>query len=170
MQLWWPPYQIARWQINPLNWQIPEARRPKTTTVMACRLDGPTPAVVKRMIDHAVETEAVGLKGKVYVDARGIGFDPARPDETGGYGYGAYDESMREMAKLLDKAGLAVTLDDKDACFADGTCPDAALYCGWYSHGVYIASNTFVKGAVAWHLASSEAVTLHVADTRSSGA
>jgi len=167
MQLWWPAYRLARWQVNPLNWQFPEARRKADhPTVMACRIDGPTPAVVKRMITDAVETEAVGLRGKVYVDARGIPFDPARPDENGGYGYGAYDESMREMAKLLEKGGLAVTLDDKDACFAEGTCPDAALYCGWYSHGIYIPSNTFVRGAVAWHLASSEAVTLHRPDTK----
>lgn len=167
MQLWWPKYELARWQPNPLHWQFPKEKREKVPpVVMACRLDGPTPAVVKRMIDDAVETEAAGLKGKVYVDARGIRFDPARPDENGGYGYGAYDESMREMAKLLGKGGLAVTLDDKDACFAEGTCPDAALYCGWYSHGVYIPSNTFVKGAVAWHLASSEAITLRNRDTK----
>jgi uncharacterized protein (TIGR03790 family) len=167
MHLWWPAYRLARWQVNPLNWQFPESRRKVAPlSVMACRIDGPTPAVVKRMIDDAVETEAVGLKGKVYVDARGIAFDPARPDENGGYGYGAYDESMREMAKLLEKGGLAVTLDDKDACFPDGSCPDAALYCGWYSLANYIGSNTFVKGAVAWHLASSEAVTLHQPGTK----
>jgi uncharacterized protein (TIGR03790 family) len=167
MHLWWPAYRLARWQVNPLNWQFPEARRRGAPpSVMACRIDGPTPAVVKRMIDDAVETEAVGLKGKVYVDARGIAFDPARPDENGGYGYGAYDESMREMAKLLEKGGLTVILDDKDACFPDGSCPDAALYCGWYSLANYIGSNTFVKGAVAWHLASNEAVTLHQPGTK----
>jgi uncharacterized protein (TIGR03790 family) len=167
MQIWWPPYRTARWQPNPLNWQFPASRKAKAPpTVMACRLDGPTPAVVKRMIDDAVDTEAVGLKGNVYVDARGKPFHPTQPDENGGYGYGGYDESMREMAKLLRKGGLDVTLDDKEECFAAGTCPDAALYCGWYSHRVYIPSNTFVKGAVAWHLASSEAVTLHEKDTK----
>jgi uncharacterized protein (TIGR03790 family) len=167
MQLWWPKYTDSQWLYNPLNWQFPAGRsEKKNPTVMACRLDGPTPAVVKRMIDDAVATEQIGLKGKVYVDARGIAFDVNRPDENGGYGYGGYDESMREMAKLLEKAGLAVTLDDKDACFAEGSCPDAALYCGWYSHRIYIGSNTFVKGAVAWHLASSEAITLHDQDTK----
>ena len=53
------------------------------------------------MIDDAVATEAVGLTGKVYVDARGIRFDPK--DSTG---YGGYDESMREdVARFLEYSG-----------------------------------------------------------------
>ena len=60
------------------------------------------------VVDRA-EAEAKGLAGKVYLDARGIKFDPAQDT---GHGYGGYDESLREAAALLEGAKLAVTLDD----------------------------------------------------------
>jgi len=151
-------YELRRFHINPLYFQVPdEMRRGMPPIVMTCRLDGPSIELVKRMIDQAVETEAKGLDGKVYVDARGIGYSAAE----GGFGYGGYDESMRETARLLKQEGkMAVTLDDKPELFAAGSCPGCALYCGWYSLANYVDCCTFVPGAVAWHLASSEAVSL----------
>jgi uncharacterized protein (TIGR03790 family) len=53
-----------------------------------------------------------------------------------------------------------VKLDDAPALFAPGTCPNAALYCGWYSLRNYVDAFTFVEGAVAIHIASFEAVNL----------
>jgi uncharacterized protein (TIGR03790 family) len=44
--------------------------------------------------------------------------------------------------------------------FEPDSCKDAALYSGWYSHAKFIDCCEYVKGAVAWHLASSEAITL----------
>ena len=38
--------------------------------LLVSRLDGPTDAVVRRMIDDSVEVEKVGLSGKAYFDAR----------------------------------------------------------------------------------------------------
>lgn len=131
--------------------------------IMTCRLDGPNVDLVKRLIDQSVETEAKGLEGKVYVDARGIKFN----SQEGGHGYGGYDEAMREMAKLLGEEGkLEVTLDDKPELFGEGACVDCALYCGWYSHANFIDCCRFVPGAVAWHLASSEAVSLRDPDSK----
>jgi uncharacterized protein (TIGR03790 family) len=159
MLLWWEDYELRRFLVNPLHWQSPEkspTRKPQV--LMTARLDGPSPAIAKRLVDDAVEVEKTGLKGKVYVDARGIGYDPKKDP---GYGYGGYDESMREMAKLLkDKGRMDVVLDDKPEVFAAGACPECALYCGWYSLARFVDSCGFVKGAVAWHLASSEAVSL----------
>jgi uncharacterized protein (TIGR03790 family) len=156
--LWHEGYDLRRWQLNLLYFQVPEeARKGKPPMLMTCRLDGPNVALVKRLIDQAVETEAKGLQGKVYVDARGIKYNPA----DGGFGYGGYDESMREMAKLLENEGkMSVILDDKPELFAPGSCPDCALYCGWYSLANYVDCCKFTPGAVAWHLASSEAVSL----------
>jgi uncharacterized protein (TIGR03790 family) len=156
--LWHEGYDLRRWQLNLLYFQVPEeARKGKPPMLMTCRLDGPSVALVKRIIDQAVETEAKGLQGKVYVDARGIKYNPA----DGGFGYGGYDESMREMAKLLENEGkMSVILDDKPELFAPGSCPDCALYCGWYSLANYVDCCKFAPGAVAWHLASSEAVSL----------
>ncbi len=165
MLLWWDKYEFRRWIINHNYWKLPEeAKKDKPHTVMTCRLDGPTPEVVKRMIDDAIATEKEGLQGKVYVDARGIKVD--LKSDVSGTGYGGYDESMREMAALLKEAKMDVTLDDKEPVFTAGSCADCALYCGWYSHANFVDSNKFVKGAIAWHLASSEAVSIRRPDAK----
>ena len=163
MLLWWDHYELRRFLVNPLHFQYPAAKRKSEQPVMmTARLDGPNAEIAKRLVDDAVEVEQTGLKGKVYVDARDNRYDPKSDP---GYGYGGYDESMREMAALLkDQAKLDVILDNKSAVFPAGSCPDGALYCGWYSHANFVDSNIFVKGAVAWHLASSEAVSLRRKD------
>lgn len=160
MLLWWPSYETSRWVMNPLFWQFPAAQRAKSPPVLlTSRLDGPTPAIAKRLVDDAVAVEeAGGLKGKAYFDARGNNFDPKKPGDA--TSYGGYDESFREAGALLKAAGLDATVDNQDAIFAPNSCKDAALYAGWYSHGKYVPSCEFVPGAVAWHLASSEAVSL----------
>ena len=164
MLLWWPKYELTRWVNNPLYWQVSdEARKKSPTVVLACRLDGPTPDIAKRLVDDSLEAEASGLTGKAYFDARGQKFDVKKQNQW--TGYEGYDESFREAAGLMTKAGFDVTLDDKDAVFAPNTCPNAALYAGWYSHAKFVDSCTFVKGAVAWHLASSEATTLRRKDS-----
>src|SRR5262249_25875186 len=150
---------------NPLYFRFPADKRAKAPPVLlTARLDGPSPAIAKRLVDDALEAEATGLKGKAYVDARGIKYDPKNPGQaTGDEGY---DESFRETAELLKAAGFDVTLDDKPELFKPGSCPDAAIYAGWYQLANYVPSCTFVKGAVAWHLASSEAVTLRDPNTK----
>jgi uncharacterized protein (TIGR03790 family) len=139
--------------------QISDETRLKSPPVlMTARLDGPSPEIAMRLVDDALAVEKAGLQGKVYIDARGIRFDAKSHT---GYGYEGYDESMRETARLLkDNAKMNVTLDDRNDLFRPNECPDCALYCGWYSHGKFIDSCRFNRGAVAWHLASSEAVTL----------
>ena len=166
MLLWWGKYELRRWQPNLNYYQVPvKVRKGKPPVLLTARLDGPSPTIVKRMIDDAVAAEKAGLKGTVYVDARGIRFDTKGTDN--GYGYGGYDESMREMAALLKGEGkMDVVLDDKNELFKPGSCPNCALYCGWYSHANFIDSCQFVPGAVAWHLASSEAVSLRRPDVK----
>lgn len=160
MLLWWPEYPLGRWMANPLYFPMPEEhRRSLPQTIMTARIDGPTPEIALRLINDAVAVERRGLKGKVYIDARGIAFDPKKQGETG-TGYEGYDESFREAAELLKQAGLDVTLNDRQELFAPDTCPDCALYAGWYSLANYVPACSFNQGAVAWHLASAEAVTL----------
>jgi uncharacterized protein (TIGR03790 family) len=162
MLLWWGDYELRRWQANPLYFQAPEsARSAKPPVLLTARLDGPTPEIARRLVDQAVEVEKTGLSGKVYIDARGSKYDPKSDPGTG---YGGYDESMRETAKLLQGAGLTVVLDNTGELFPPGSCTDCALYCGWYSHAKFIDCCRFVPGAVAWHLASSEAVSLRRRD------
>ncbi len=158
MLLWSDNAELRRWQVNVRNWRIPEgAIKNASTILMVSRLDGPSPKIVRGMIDDAIAVEQVGLKGKVYVDARGIKYRGSRD----AYGYGGYDQSLRDMAKLFDeKAKLPVVLDDEPKLFAPGSCAEAALYCGWYSHARFVDCCQFAKGAVAYHIASSEAVSL----------
>lgn len=159
MLLWWAKYDTARWQFNPLYWQVSEADREKADrTLVTCRLDGPSADIAKRLVDDALTAEKDGLKGKAYFDARGLKLDATKPQQW--TGYEGYDESFREAAELMTKAGFDVILDDKDPVFPKDSCPDAALYAGWYSHGNFVDSFTFPTGAVAYHLASSEATTL----------
>jgi uncharacterized protein (TIGR03790 family) len=157
--LWHSGFELRRWQLNFLYWQVPQdVREGKPPLVMTARLDGPSVALVKRLIDQAIEVEAKGLQGKVYVDARNIRYDRKQDP---GFGYGGYDESLREMAGLLEKeAKMTVTLDNKPELFAPGSCHECALYCGWYSLGKFVDCCRFSPGAVAYHIASSEAVSL----------
>lgn len=160
MVLWWPDYPLTRWVLNPHYFALPdEFRRQTPPVVMTARLDGPTPEIAMRLVDDAVAVEARGLKGKVYIDARGIGFDAKKPGESG-TGYEGYDESFREAADILKTGGLEVTLNNQQELFAPASCPDCAIYAGWYSLANYVPACTFTQGAVAWHLASSEAVSL----------
>lgn len=165
MLLWWPKYETARWQFNPLFWQASEGdRKHADITLLTSRLDGPSADIAKRLVDDAVTAEAKGLKGKAYFDARGQKLDLKKPEQF--TSYQGYDEAFREAAELMTKAGFDVTLDDKDPVFPKDSCPDAALYAGWYSVGTYVDSFTFTTGAVAWHLASYEAVSLRQADAK----
>lgn len=164
--LWWENYPLNRWVPNLLHFQAPAAARKNSPPiVMVSRLDGPTVETVKRLIDDAIATENDGGPvGIVYVDARGLAYDPKQDD---GFGYAGYDESMREMAALLEKdAKLHVRLDNEAALFPPSSCPGCSLYCGWYSVGNYIDSFRFVRGAVAWHLASFEMTTLRNPQTK----
>ena len=160
--MWCEDYPLYRWVPNPMCWRVrhsPEFApmiaddqidRP---IVMVARLDAPTPKIVRRMIDDAIATEQKGLAGTIYIDARGM-----KPSDTG---YGQYDEDLRQAAALLKKTPMQVVEDNQSDLFGVGQCPDAALYSGWYSLGKYVDSFTWNQGAVAYHIASSEAVSLH---------
>lgn len=166
MLLWWPDYPLSRWLVNPLYFACPEEHRQSLPeVVMTARIDGPSPEIALRLINDAVAVEARGLKGRVYVDARGIPFDAETPGENG-TGYAGYDQSFREAADILTSAKLHVTLNDQPELFQPGSCRNCAIYTGWYSLANYVPACEFVQGAVAWHLASSEAVTLRNPDSK----
>ena len=160
--LWCEDYPLYRWVPNPMCWRVRhspefapmvEADRLDRPIVMVARLDAPTPQIVRRMIDDAIAIEEKGLTGTIYIDARGM--------KAADSGYGQYDEDLRRTADLLKKTSLPVVLDNTPELFGAGKCPDAALYCGWYSLGKYVDAFTWNRGAVAYHIASSEAVSLH---------
>jgi uncharacterized protein (TIGR03790 family) len=168
----WPDgYQLLRWQPNYLrpgydNSQLRQFNR----TLMVARLDGPSPAIARRLIDDAIAVEkAGGLSGKVYIDARGIaaresagGTPPAPPGSPALPGsYEDYERSLLDTARGIDElTDLEVVLNDSPELFAEGECPETALYLGWYSLAKYVDAFEFNQGAIAVHYASGEAATL----------
>src|SRR5262249_21711517 len=161
--LWATTDEFRIYQLSPLYFRVsPDQAKLYLPAVMTCRLDGPSVTIVKGLIDQAVAVEAKGLTGKAYFDARGLKYD-ARTDPQG-LNYGAFDESIRETAGMFTRASFTTVLDNKPEVFAVDSCPDSAVYCGWYSHAKYVASNKFVPGAVGYHIASSEAVSLRRAN------
>jgi len=60
----------------------------------------------------------------------------------------------------LKENRINVVLNDDNTLFQKGQCPDAALYCGWYSLAKYIDAFKWTKGSVGYHIASSECTTL----------
>ena len=153
-----PRYQKAKWLPNPFHGRydrLPDIKLFRQNTVMVGRLDGPTPEIAKRLVDDALETEKVGLRGTFYIDARGLADD-------GKYGsYAWYDRHLRDLYQIIKtQTSMQVVIDQRPELFEPGSCPDAALYVGWYSLGNYVASCAWRKGAVAFHVASAEASTL----------
>ncbi|MBN1973077.1 MAG: TIGR03790 family protein [Sedimentisphaerales bacterium] len=151
-------YELYRWQPNALQ----EISKPENTgsdlsalkdkTLMVSRLDGPSEEIIISLVDKAIKAEQAGLKGIAYFDSRGI-LDKNQ--------YGEYDQSLRDLAALTkSQTGLTVKQEQKSTLFEPNSCPEAAIYCGWYSLSNYIDAFDFVDGAVGFHIASFEAVGL----------
>lgn len=142
-------YELYRWQPNMLK---NDAMGLGFRTLMVSRLDGPSEQIATGLVDKALAAEKTGLKGFAYIDSRGI----AR-----GSLYGHYDQSLRNLAAFT-KAHTELTVREERApqLFAPDTCPQTAIYCGWYSLKKYIDAFDFVDGAVGYHIASFEAVSL----------
>ncbi len=123
--------------------------------LLVCRLDAPTAATVRRMIDDGIEAERNGLYGWAYIDRR------STPD--GGYKEG--DTWLLSAAAECWNKGIPVILDNMPAIFPAGfPITDAALYYGWYEGAISGAMASpaprFQRGAVAVHIHSFSASTL----------
>ena len=129
---------------------------PRRDVLMVSRLDGPTAASVRRIIDDTLSAEKEGLVGTAYFDARWPIDSSAKLS-----GYKLYDSSIHRAAEQVQKnSDLPVRIDASSDLFQHGQCPDAALYCGWYSLAKYVDAFKWQKGAVGYHIASSECTTL----------
>jgi len=157
------PYQLERWLPNPFHEnfdRLPFIHKIRDKTIMVGRLDGPTPERVKRLVNDAIATEKKGLEGIFYIDARGI-------KDNGSYGsYSWYDRHLFNLyTTLKDGSSMEVVIDRGPELFAAGACPNAALYCGWYSLRNYVDSFMWKKGSVGFHVASAEASTLRTKES-----
>lgn len=128
--------------------------------VLVTRLDGPTPADVRRMIDDTLNAEQNRLAGLAVVDTRGI------TDVKNGYISG--DIWLRHARDSLVHDGWDVKFDDQPDVLPDtDPCNQVALYLGWYHNGAIgpwvTPPNRFVPGAIAYHLHSFSATTVRSA-------
>lgn len=150
-------YSLAGWVSNPyfLGFQGLPPAVSKDLVLLVSRLDGPDPATVYRVINDTLQTEQAGLGGKAYFDARW----PKPEESVGTDGYTRYDLSLHRAAEAVARR-MTTIVDAREELFAANGCPEAALYCGWYSLGRYIDSFVWQKGAIGYHIASAECMTL----------
>lgn len=149
----------ATWRVpNPFHHAVarPATARREIPLLMVSRLDAPTADQALKLVDQAIETETQGLAGTIYLDARGL---PKDQTDT----YGRYDQSLRDLKDFLDgQAPYRSVLENTEARFQrPGDAPDVALYVGWYRLRQYEDAFTFRRGAIGYHMASAEALSVH---------
>ena len=150
-------YELYYWQENKLNFHTID---PDGKTLMVCRIDGPGFDISKNLIDKAISAENAGLSGKVYIDS---GFPGEKKKHRE---FAKYDASLQRMADVVkSRSKLEVVEEKTEELFPVDSCPDAALYCGWYSLKKYVDAFDFVDGAIGYHIASWEAVDLRDANS-----
>jgi len=153
-------YPLSGWIPNPFFMGFKNEKLSREDILLVSRLDGPSDKIVKRIIDDSIETEKTGLAGSAYFDARW-----ERPTKSQNpkpkIDYAFYDRSIYLAAGLVAKNEImTVVVNDKSELFKPGECPNAALYCGWYSLAKYVPAFSWQKGAVGYHIASAECSTL----------
>ncbi len=154
--LWWDSYPRGNWQPNLLNWR--NTQLGASPTMMVMRLDGPQSGTARDIVLASLAAEKKGLNGKVVIDARGI---PAVNAKKQADAYGQFDQLLRDLDVIATKhTKLAVVMDDAPAVLQPHAVAQVANYCGWYSVGNYVPACQFVPGAVGYHIASFEMVSL----------
>jgi uncharacterized protein (TIGR03790 family) len=124
--------------------------------LICTRLDGPTPQVVRNMIDGAIFAEKYGLHGGAYVDKYGI------------YPRGNY--WMEKAYQRLKLAGMEIYehKNPQATWNIDYPMDSPGVYLGWYTehaNGPFKRDDlTFTPGAIAYHLHSFSAMKLRTAD------
>jgi uncharacterized protein (TIGR03790 family) len=121
--------------------------------MMVGRVDAPSAQRAIEMIDEAIAAEEEGLKGQIIIDSRGKKL-------TSGDQLSVYDQSLRDLAWSLRKeTEFKVYHDSSPQTVEKGE--QVALYVGWYRLRNYQDVFDFVPGAIAYHIASEEAVSIH---------
>jgi uncharacterized protein (TIGR03790 family) len=82
-----------------------------------------------------------------------------KPDKEGGYR--AFDEKLARLAQLVSaNTKMPVTFDRRHPVLPPNSIKDVAIYTGWYSVRNYVPSCEFKAGAVGYHIASYEMLSL----------
>ena len=123
------------------------------------RLDGPTPEIVRRLVDKAIAAETTGLWGRAYLDARNLATNN---------NYYLGDQWIHASAEVCRQLGFETELDTNEATLpAAFPMSHIAIYAGWYAGevcGPFIQPKMeFMPGAFAYHLHSFSADTVRSA-------
>src|ERR1051326_1995401 len=134
----------------------PIADAANSAVLLVCRLDAPQAATVRRMISDAIETEKSGLWGRAYIDSA----------HNTAPGFNVGDSWLVQARDQLRKDGVPVVFEDTPEIFPNGyPMSDCALYYGWYTEkiaGPFTQPDfEFARGAIAVHIHSFSASTLH---------
>ena len=147
---------MAAFVPNPLFSNMTATSVDAKRVIRVSRLDGPSVAVVKKLIARSIQAEAEGLLGRAYFD---IGGPHAKGDEwmnaAGDLAVAAYFDTDFEKTKRL--------MDGRDRYDAP------AIYMGWYRQNAYGAWRepkwSVPPGAIGFHLHSFSATTVRSTST-----
>jgi uncharacterized protein (TIGR03790 family) len=137
---------------------------PTNGLLLVTRLDGPTAAIARELVDKAVKAETDGLLGRAYFDLRGLTNGPYLPG----------DAQIRGASEICRQLGLETVVDARSGTFPAGfPMSQIALYAGWDDENVSgpfaLPTVEFMPGAFAYHLNSFSASTLRSTDRHWAG-
>ena len=130
---------------------------PTNGVLIVARLDGPTPAIARGLVEKALQAEAEGLWGRAYFDLRNIA-DP---------NYKVGDDWIRNASQVAQLVGFDTIMDEGGDTFP-GSFPlsQVAIYMGWYRENVsgpfVLPKVEFMPGAFAYHLHSFSASSVRI--------
>ena len=130
---------------------------PTNGILIIARLDGPTPAIARGLVEKALQAEAEGFWGRAYFDLRNIA-DP---------NYKVGDEWIRNASQVAQLVGFDTVVDENADTFpASFPLSQVAIYMGWYRENVsgpfLLPKVEFMPGSFAYHLHSFSASSLRV--------
>ncbi len=137
---------------------------PTNGMLLVSRLDGPTAAIARGLVDKAVKAETDGLLGRAYFDLRGL--------TSGPYLLGDYQ--LRGASEICRQLGFETIVDARSGTFSAGfPLSQVAFYAGWDDEHVSgpfaLPTVEFMPGAFAYHLNSFSALTLRSTDRHWAG-
>ena len=135
---------------------------PTNGLLMVARLDGPTEAIAKGLVDKALEAEKDGLWGRAYIDLRGINEGEFKQGENW----------LKLAGEVTSKLGWETIIDNKPETFPRGfPMSQVGFYFGWYDGNVSgpftWGEPEFMPGAFAYHLHSFSADSIRTSDIAS---
>ncbi len=151
-----PNYPINAFVPNPLFQNDRPGAFELQQVIPVSRLDGPDVDEVLGLVDRAVAAERTGLLGRAYVDIGGL--------------HPSGDKWLESVVAQLNDANFAPAVDRAPSTLAATARIDApALYFGWYTgnlNGPFaLPGFRFPPGAIALHIHSYSASTLHSPST-----